>query len=107
MTRRFAIATLMLCSFALASNAVLAAHPGHEHKMMGTVTMAAPDHLMMKTTDGKDATVKITADTKIVKGKDTMKVDDLKPGTRVVVTALAEDKAMIAQKIEIGAAATK
>lgn len=107
MTRRFAIATLMMFTLTLAAAAPLAAHPGHEHKMMGTVTMAAPDHLMMKTTDGKDATVKITADTKIVKGKEPAKVDDLKAGTRVVVTALAEDKAMIAQKIEIGATTTK
>lgn len=29
-------------------------HEGHEKKVMGTVTMAAVDHVMVKTPDGKE-----------------------------------------------------
>ena len=80
------------------------AHEGHEHKVMGTVTMAAADHLMLKEKDGQEVTVKVTKETK-VRSKPAMKVEEIKPGTRVVVTAIEEkDKSMTAKLIEVGAA---
>jgi hypothetical protein len=106
MTRRFAAVWIAIIGLAFATGAPLFAHEGHPHKMMGTVTMAAADHLMMKTTDGKDATVQITAETKILKGKKAMTVEDLKAGVRVVVTAIMVKDVMKAKTIEIGAAAT-
>jgi uncharacterized Zn ribbon protein len=82
------------------------AHEGHDHKVMGTVTMTAADHVMLKDRDGKDVTIKVTKDTKI-KAKPTVKVEEIKAGTRVVVTAVeAKDKSMTAKIIEIGATAT-
>ena len=82
----------------------LFAHEGHEHKVMGTVTMAAADHVMLKDKDGKDVMMKVTADTK-VKAKPALKVQDIKPGTRIVVSAVEEkDKSMTAKTIEVGAA---
>jgi hypothetical protein len=41
---------------------------------MGTVTMAAADHVMLKDRAGKDVTVKVTRDTK-VKSKPVLMVD--------------------------------
>ena len=80
------------------------AHEGHEHKILGTVTMAAADHVMLKGTDGKDVMVKVNKDTK-VKAKPAVKVRDIKVGTRIVVTAVEEkDKSMTAKTIEVGAA---
>ena len=85
-------------------SARLLAHEGHEHKVMGTVTMAAADRVMLKDKDGKDVMVKVTADTK-VKAKPAVKVQEIKPGTRVVVSAVEEkDKSMTAKTIEVGAA---
>ena len=82
----------------------LLAQEGHEHKVMGTVTMAAADHVMLKDKDGKDVMVKVTADTK-VKAKPALKVQEIKPGTRIVVSAVEEkDKSMTAKTIEVGAA---
>jgi hypothetical protein len=73
---------------------------------MGTVTMAAADHVMLKDKDGKDVTVKVTKDTK-VKSKPALKVEEIKAGTRVVITAAQEkDKSFTAKSIEVGAAAT-
>ena len=106
MTRRLAAACIAVIGLALMTRTSVLAHEGHPHKMKGTVTMAAPDHVMMKTTDGKDATVQITSETKIVKGKQPMTVEDLKAGTRVVITAVTEKTVMKAKTIEIGAAAT-
>lgn len=81
----------------------ITAHEGHDHKIMGTVTMAAADHVMLKDKDGKDVTVKVTKDTK-VKAKPVLKVEEIKAGTRVVITASqAKDKSFTAKTIEVGA----
>ena len=85
------------------SAARLLAHEGHDHKVMGTVTMAAPDHLMVKDRDGKAVTIQVTKDTK-VRSKPAMKVEQIKAGTRVVVTAVMEKEIMKAKTIEVGAA---
>ncbi len=108
MKRLFAT-VLALAVLALGSAARLVAHEGHGRKVMGTVTMAAADHVVLKDKDGKDVMVKVTKDTK-VKAKPAVKVEEIKVGTRVVVTAVEEkDKSMTAKTIEVGAvaAATK
>ena len=73
-------------------------------KYLGTVTMAAVDRVTLKDRDGKDVTIKVTKDTK-VKAKPLIKVEQIKAGTRVVITAVeAQDKTMTATTIEVGAA---
>ena len=105
MVRRTAIALVALFVLALTGPAVLA-HEGHDHKIMGTVMMAAADHVMLKDKDGKDVTVKVTKDTK-VKSKPALKVEEIKAGTRVVITATqAKDKSFTAKSIEVGVATT-
>ncbi len=106
MTRRLAVALVAMLGLVHMTSGPALAHPGHSHKMMGTVTMAAPDHLMMKTTDGKDATVQITSETKITKAKKPATIEDLTPGRRVVVMAVTEKNVMKATSIEVGAAPT-
>lgn len=104
MTRRMMVAVLGLAAAVVMSPGMVAAHPGHEHKVMGTITMAAADHVMLKDRDGKDVTIKVTKDTQ-VKSKPAMKVDEIKAGTRVVVTVVEEkDKSLTAKTIEVGAA---
>ena len=86
------------------SGVSLLAHEGHEHKVMGTVTMAAADHVMIKDKDGKEVTIKVNKDTK-VKAKPAIKVEEIKVGTRVVITAVdGQDKSMTAKHIEVGVA---
>lgn len=104
MIRRSARALMALLTITLAATAAVAAHPGHEHKVMGTITMAAADHVMLTDKDGKDVTIKVTKDT-TVKSKPAMKVEEIKAGTRVVITAVEEkDKSLTAKVIEVGAA---
>ena len=103
MKRIFAI-LLALATLVSGSGAHLLAHEGHEHKVMGTVTMAAADHVMLKDKDGKDVTIKVTKDTKI-KAKPVIKVEAIKVGTRVVITVVeGKDKSTTAKTIEVGAA---
>ena len=107
MTRRLTVALIAQLTTALASSGVMLAHPGHEHKVLGTVTMAAADHIMLKDKDAKDVTIKVTKETK-VKSKPAMKVEQIKVGTRVVVTAIEEeDKSLTAKLIEVGASPTE
>jgi hypothetical protein len=102
MVTRTAIALVALFSVAPPSSPGLFAHEGHDHKILGTVTMAAPDHLMLEDREGKKVTVRVTNDTKV---KPPMKVEDIDAGTRVVVTATQQkDKSFRAKTIEIGAA---
>ncbi len=101
MPARISAVLAALLTFAVTSH-VLMAHEGHDHKIMGTVTMAAADHVMLKDKDGKDVTVKVTKDTTI-KAERAMKVEEIKPGTRVVITASqAKDKSYTAKTIEVG-----
>ena len=103
MTRRSFSVVLML-AMTLGGSARVLAHEGHQHKVMGTVTMAMADHIMLKDREGKDVTIKVTKDT-TVKAKPALKVDEIRTGTRVVVTAVEEkDKSMTAKSIEVGAA---
>ena len=104
MMKRLSTLVLAFAVLTLGVSARLFAHEGHEHKVMGTVTMAAADHVMLKDKDGKDVMVKVTSETK-VKAKPALKVQEIKPGTRVVVSAVEEkDKSMTAKTIEVGAA---
>lgn len=99
-----AIAVVVVSALAaLAPGARLLAHEGHEHRILGTVTMAAADHVMLKDKEGKNLTVKVTKDTK-VKASPPIKVEHIKAGTRVVITAVeGKDKSVIAKTIEAGA----
>lgn len=103
MTRRFGI-TLLAFVLAVAGGTLVFAHEGHKHKVLGTVTMTASDHVMLKDKDGKDVTVHITKDTKVLRNKKAMNVEDIKVGVRVVITAVTEKDRMMAKTIELGAA---
>jgi len=106
MTRRIAIAFLVLTAMAVGSRVQLFAHEGHEHKVMGTVTMAAVDHVMLKDKDGKNVTIKVTKDTR-VRAKPMITPEQITAGTRVVITAVeGKDKTMTATMIEVGVAAS-
>ena len=85
---------------------VLSAGPvfAHEHKVMGTVTMAAADHVMIKTTAGKEVTVKITAGTKVTRGKEIVKAETIKEGTRIVVLTASDTPPYTAMSVQVGAA---
>jgi hypothetical protein len=103
MLNRLAIAfTLALFTLALPGGAD--GHPNHNKKVLGSITMAAPDHVMVKTVEGKEETIKIDAKTKFVKGKAKAKLEDLKVGTRVVIS-LTDKEPPTAAEIQVGGAA--
>ena len=80
---------LFLAAVVLAVLAPVAtfAHPGHEHKLLGTITAVDGSKITMKTTEGKDATFMVTPITTFKSGKGKGAQGDLKVGLRIVVNA--------------------
>jgi hypothetical protein len=108
MIRRLIASLAGIVALAAVSVTPLVAHEGHDHKVLGTVTMAAADHLMLKEKDGKDVTVHLTRDTKVVRAKAAMKVEDIKVGLRVVITVTTVKQNNVekvtAKQVELGTA---
>lgn len=109
MTRRLILGVALVAALAIPGSAL--AHEGHAHKVMGTVSTLHENHLEVTTTDGKTSTITLNEKTKILRGKAKVKIDDIKPGERVVVTATEtkgkDGKAtMIATEVRLGAAST-
>lgn len=107
MTKRFIIGAALVA--ALAIPAYARAHEGHAHKVMGTVTTLHENHLEVKATDGKTSMITLNEKTKILRGNVKVKVEELKPGERVVVTATEtkgkDGKAtLVATEIRLGSA---
>ena len=73
------------------------------------MTALRENHLEVKATDGKTSTIALNEKTKILRGKAKVKVDDIKPGDRIAVTA-TETKgkdgkaALVATEIRLGSA---
>jgi hypothetical protein len=104
MSRRFVLGALLVGALVLP--AVVRAHGGHVHKVMGTVSAASPTQLEIKTTDGKTATVALNAKTVYRQGKAKVNLAALKVGDRVVVEGTQPDgaKVVTAQTVQIGTA---
>jgi hypothetical protein len=108
MTRRFILGAALVVALAIPGYAL--AHDG-PHKVMGTVTALHETHLDVKATDGKTSTITLNEKTKVLRGKAAVKVDDIKPGERVVVTAMKSKgkdgkTTMVATEVRLGAATT-
>lgn len=84
--------------------AVVVAHEGHAHKVMGTVSSVNGNDLLVKTTDGKTVMVMLNSKTKITRGKEKLVASALKVGDRIVAEG-AEDKGMVtAETLQVGVA---
>jgi hypothetical protein len=71
---------------ALLAPALVKAHEGHDHKIMGVVTLIHENHLEVKDAKGNVTKHVIGATTKIRKEKAKAAAGDIKVGDRVVVT---------------------
>jgi hypothetical protein len=100
----------MTAALIAGSTSVASAHAGHAHKVMGTVTMVGPDHVMVKTkdkgaTEEKTVTIVVNAQTKILKGTAAATLKDITAGQRIVADVGEGKEPLTAKEIKIGAAA--
>jgi len=89
--------------------AIPLAHEGHGHRIMGTVSMRHEFHLEVKATDGKTTVLTLTDKTKVRRGDAVVMLDSIKPGERVVVTAVetkGKDGKPVMVAIDVGLAAS-
>lgn len=107
MIRRM-LSILAVLALAVAGSAT--AHEGHKHakthKMMGTVKAVHADmnHVEITTTKGTSGFY-VDAKTKYLRGKTKLTLADLKPGTRVVVSATGEGEKRTAVEVRLSGAA--
>ena len=106
MTKTLVLSALTLAAvLALAGQGTVAAHEGHTHKVLGTVSSVQGNHVEVKTTDGKNVTVMLDAKTKITRGKEKLDASAIKVGGRVSIDAMQEKDMMMAQAVKLGIAA--
>ena len=85
---------------------VAVAHPGHDHKLMGTISSIEKNKVVVKTTEGKDMTFEITPLTAFKRGKQKGAQGDLKAGMRVVVNIGDGVEPLKAKEVQYSAGAT-
>lgn len=86
--------------------AVPMAHPGHDHKLMGTITSIDKNKVVVKTTEGKDMTFEILPTTTFKRGKAKGAQTELKSGMRVVVNIGDGVAPLKAKEVQYSAPAT-
>lgn len=96
---------LVLC-MAFAATPVIA-HPGHDHKIMGTIAAINGDSVTVKTTKGQDRTFEITAKTTILRGKQAGARADLVVGLRVIVNVVDDHEPLKARSVQYSAPPAK
>lgn len=79
------------------------AHPGHDHKLMGTISSIDGNQFEMKTTEGKDVSVAVTPTTSFKRGKQKGAQSELKAGLRVVVNVGDGSEPLKAKEVQYSA----
>ena len=102
MTRLLAL----VLTTALLAPVTATAHPGHDHKLMGTISSIDKNKVVVKTTEGKDMTFEITPLTTFKRGKSKGAAADLKAGMRVVVNIGDGVEPLKAKEVQYSAAMT-
>jgi hypothetical protein len=96
----------LVLAAALLAPAIPLAHPGHDHKLMGTIASIDKNKVVVKTTEGRDMTFEITPLTTFKRGKQKGAAADLKAGMRVVVNIGDGVEPLKAKDVQYSAAAT-
>src|SRR5262245_5287707 len=86
--------------------AVPMAHPGHEHKLMGTISSIDKNKIVLKTTEGKDVTFEVVPTTTYKAGAKRGSQADLKAGMRVVVRVGEGAEPLKAKEVQYSAPTT-
>jgi hypothetical protein len=82
------------------------AHPGHDHKLMGTISSIDKNKIVMKTTEGKDMTFEVIPTTAFKNGTKKGAQTELKAGMRVVVNVGDGVEPLKAKEVQYSTATT-
>ena len=96
MSRRLFLAACL----SIVVSATTAAHPGHSHKVLGTIAKVDGKNVTVTGTDGKAVTFEVTNRTKLVRDPKTKGMfEELKAGMRAVVTLGDGEEANVATEL--------
>jgi len=101
MTLKWTVA--MVLAAALVIPAALRAHPGHSHKIMGTITARDAKHMEVKTPGGENLSIEINAKTLVTRDKRKVGLAEIQVGRRVVVDIGDGEDPLIAHEVQVGA----
>ena len=93
--RRAAMAAALMLALVAAP---AMAHPGHDHKYMGTIAAIDGRTIRMTTVDKKDVSFEVSEKTRYLRAKKPGAFEDLKPGLRIVAT-VGDGKAPLKAKV--------
>lgn len=83
--------------------AASAAHENHVHKrLFGTVTAVAPERLDFQDRDGTGQSVRITKQTRVLRGSARVQPTEIRVGDRVVVGVSSDAPPYTAVEIRLG-----
>lgn len=83
----------VLALVALIAPPPAAAHPGHDHTVMGTVKSIRDKHVEVEAKDGKVTLFMLADATKILRGKVKARAVDIRVGERIVAIGAAHEGA--------------
>ena len=95
--------TFVLSALVLYGGAA-AAHDGHAHLVMGTVTAIDAKQFGLKTPSGEILSIAITPKTSVLRDKKKAAIRDVQVGRRVVVDIGNGEDPLIAREIQVGVA---
>jgi hypothetical protein len=84
--KRLLLSLAAALALVTASSNLVVAHPGHAHKVMGTVAVINGHHVEVKDAAGKVTMHMLDAKTKVKRGKTVVQASDIKVGDRIVVS---------------------
>lgn len=79
--------------------APLSAHPGHDHRIMGTVVKVAGPRMTMEAADGQTVSFTVNTQTKFVRGRGEGKVSDVKAGMRIIINVGDGIEPLVAKEV--------
>jgi hypothetical protein len=88
----------------LAAPAAAYAHPGHVHRIMGTVMARDDKHVEVKTPSGEVLSIAVNDKTSVVRAGKKVTFSEVQTGRRVVVDIGDGEDPLIAREIEVGPA---
>lgn len=97
---RLSATSLVAMAFMLCVSASIDAHPGHDHKVMGTIKAIDGEHVLLESSNGHEVSFQVTKTTRLLRGKETGKAADLKVGMRVVVNVGEGEEPLRAKELQ-------
>jgi hypothetical protein len=94
---------LLIVGITATSLAAVAAHDGHAHLVMGTVTASDAKHIELRTPSGENLSIAVNAKTIVTRNKQKVSLSEVQKGHRAVVDIGNGEDPLIAREIRVGA----